>query len=271
MSRWLLAGPLHHGPAGPGCRSARTQPATGEGGGTMPAAGKRSGRSSRCASGRNRCRELSLPTGKTPNGGPARTPRRKPDQSAVQPPTPLGGEMLPLRDQLLRSVAQVYARPLNTRDHLPAEIIAFWRSLGHTAEILLEAGSSQPVNGVGRPAGIIRAAAIACSEPMGAASSLGSATATSGGPGSSWPCWPATGCRRPTKSGSGNTRPPLPIWLQRRRQPASQARSVRGAVRACLLHRAGVKPGRTPKGMPGPSSDSFTRNSIALPIRQASP
>lgn len=74
---------------------------------------------------------------------------QKPSQPAVQSPTPLGGEMLALRDQLRRSVAQVYARPLNTRDHLPAEIIAFCEAFGHTAEILPATGSGQPVNGVG--------------------------------------------------------------------------------------------------------------------------
>lgn len=62
---------------------------------------------------------------------------------------PLSSEMSSLRDQLRRTLAQVYARPLNTRDHLPAEIIAFCEAFGHKAEIVASAGAGQSVNAVG--------------------------------------------------------------------------------------------------------------------------
>ena len=103
----------------------------------------------------------------------------------------------------LRPAAE-HPRPLARGNH------RVLKPLG-TAGILLGAGRAGRSTPSARSAGIIRAAAIACSEPMGAASSLGSATATSGGPAKSWPCWPATGCRRPTRSELASGRPPLPI------------------------------------------------------------
>ncbi|MDD4267050.1 MAG: hypothetical protein PHO07_12335 [Pirellulales bacterium] len=74
---------------------------------------------------------------------------QEPNQAAPKTPAPLRGEMLALRNQLRGNLARLYARPLNTRDHLPGEIIAFCQAFGHSAEILLGAGASRPVNAVG--------------------------------------------------------------------------------------------------------------------------
>lgn len=72
-----------------------------------------------------------------------------PSRQQATPLPPLSSEMAALRDQVRRTLAQVYARPLNTQDHLPAEIIAFCEAFGPAAEILSPGLSNQPVNGVG--------------------------------------------------------------------------------------------------------------------------
>ena len=62
---------------------------------------------------------------------------------------PLSPEMAAFRDQTRRTLARVYARPLSTANHLPAEVISFCLAFGHTAEIASGNRSQPKINGVG--------------------------------------------------------------------------------------------------------------------------
>lgn len=70
----------------------------------------------------------------------------EPEEPAMPPLSP---EMATFRDQVRRTLSQVYARSLNAQSNLPTEILAFCEAFGHTAEIASGSRSSQKLNGVG--------------------------------------------------------------------------------------------------------------------------
>jgi hypothetical protein len=75
------------------------------------------------------------------------------EQEPAEPEEPakptLTTEMAAFRDQVRRTLSQVYARSVNPQASLPIEIMAFCEAFGHTAEIASGTRSSQKVNGVG--------------------------------------------------------------------------------------------------------------------------
>jgi len=62
---------------------------------------------------------------------------------------PLSPEMAAFRDQVRRTLSQVYSRSLSAQNNLPAEVLAFSRAFGHTAEIFSGGRSNQKINAVG--------------------------------------------------------------------------------------------------------------------------
>ena len=62
---------------------------------------------------------------------------------------PLSSEMAAFREQVRRTLSQVYARSVNAQSNLPTEVIAFCEAFGHTAEIAPGGRATQKINGVG--------------------------------------------------------------------------------------------------------------------------
>ena len=62
---------------------------------------------------------------------------------------PLSPEMAAFRDQVRRTLSQVYSRSLNAQSSLPIEVMAFCEAFGHTAEIASGSRSGQKLNAVG--------------------------------------------------------------------------------------------------------------------------
>ena len=92
--------------------------------------------------------------GKSEEEPPADAEEASPEgQDAAEPEKPakppLSPEMAAFRNQVRRTLSQVYSRSLNAQNSLPAEVMAFCEAFGHTAEVVSGGRSSQKINAVG--------------------------------------------------------------------------------------------------------------------------
>ncbi len=80
---------------------------------------------------------------KTPAG------QQQPPQPKEPAPAQLSPQMAALRDQVRRTLSQVYAYSVDAQGNLPAEVIEFCETFGNKAEIASGGRSAQKINAVG--------------------------------------------------------------------------------------------------------------------------